>query len=71
MRKRKLYMIEFDCGDELSVELLADGGVSIGGENGDTSFWVDNDSSRELSPGEVTELFAVFSSILRDRKAMR
>lgn len=68
MYKRKIYMVEFECGESLSVELNHDGGVSIGGENGDTNVFVDSQNSYDLSHQDVTEMFTVFSTIMRDRK---
>ena len=71
MYKRQIYMIQFDCGDVMSVELMHDGSISIGGENGDGHLFVDSQNSHDLTADDLTELFTVFSSMLRDRKAAR
>lgn len=71
MYKRKIYMIEFDCGDMMSVELNHDGGISLGGENGDGHLFVDSQNHMDFTAHDLTELFTVFSAMLRDRKAAR
>ncbi len=71
MYKRKIYMMEFDCGAVLSVELNHDGSIAIGGENGDGHFFADSQNTMDLTAHDLTELFTVFSSMTRDRKAAR
>jgi hypothetical protein len=68
MRKRKIFVAEFNCGIEMSFEIFDDGSVTLGGEPDDGYVALSPALTMELNREDITELWVTLREVLKESK---